>query len=75
MAQKHSLGAQISEVRREIGERERVYARLVNKGTLRQSVADYQIDLMRSVLATLEWLAANEGKVKATVGRGAGGDE
>jgi hypothetical protein len=61
---KFSLTAQIAEVDRELAQRKDVYARLVAQRKLRQSHADYQIDLMRAVRATLAWLAENESIIK-----------
>jgi hypothetical protein len=49
-----SINEQIDEVKRELAQRERVYARLVASGKLRQSIADYQTTRMRAVLETLE---------------------
>jgi hypothetical protein len=50
----HSLEMQIAEVRREIQCRRHVYPALVRKRSMRQSIADMQIAIMESVLATLE---------------------
>lgn len=61
---KFSLTAQIAEVDRELAARKDVYARLVATHKLRQSHADYQMDLMRSVRATLVWLQENENLIK-----------
>lgn len=63
-----SLGQQIEEVARELKQRERVYPRLVGQGKLRQSVADYHVERMKAVKATLEWLRDNEAAVRAAVG-------
>jgi hypothetical protein len=49
-----SIREQIDEVKRELAQRERVYARLVANGKLRQSLADYQMQRMQAVLGTLE---------------------
>jgi hypothetical protein len=65
---KHSIGAQIEEVEREIKKRREVYPRLVSRGEMRQSVADMHTDRMVAVLATLRWLESNEVKIKATIG-------
>lgn len=51
-----SLNQQIEEVEREIKLREGVYPRQVASGKMRQSVADYHLDRMRGVLATLQSL-------------------
>lgn len=49
-----TIGVQIDIVRREIAKRRDVYGRLVSRGTMRQSVADYEVAGMEAVLATLE---------------------
>jgi hypothetical protein len=64
---KYSLAAQITEVKRELGQREQVYPRLVKSNKLREGVAEYQTDTLKAVLATLEWLRANEADVRAFV--------
>lgn len=64
---KVSIGSQIDEVKRELEERERVYSRLIASRKLRPSVAEYQMDRMRSVLATLEWIRDNETDIRAAV--------
>jgi len=64
---KVSITSQIDEVQRELKERERVYAHLIASRKLRQSIADYQMDRMRSVLTTLEWLRDNETDIRAAV--------
>jgi hypothetical protein len=61
---KFSLTAQITEVDRELAQRKDVYARLVATRKLRQSHADYQMELLRAVRATLTWLAENETTIK-----------
>jgi hypothetical protein len=61
---KFSLTSQIAEVDRELAQRNQVYPRLVATRALRQSHADYQLELMRSVRATLVWLAENENLIK-----------
>lgn len=48
-----SLSEQISAVRREIGQRERVYPRLVSAGKKRQGEVEYEIACMEQVLKTL----------------------
>jgi hypothetical protein len=65
-----SLNQQIDEVKRELKMRADVYPRQVNSGKLRQSLADYQIERMQAVLKTLEWLQANEHKIKMVIGEG-----
>lgn len=49
-----TLDDQISEVRREIEMRKQVYGRRVAAGSMNRRKADFQIDVMRAVLATLE---------------------
>jgi hypothetical protein len=48
-----TLDDEIAAVRREIAMRERVYPRQVSAGRLRQTAADRELALMRTVLATL----------------------
>lgn len=50
------LSDQITEVRREIAQRERVYSRWVEQSRMSQRDADRQIGRMRAVLATLQGL-------------------
>lgn len=69
MAQ-YSLQQQIEEVEREIALRESVYPRQVSSGKMRQSTADYHLDRMRSVRATLIWLAKNENPIKQMLSKG-----
>lgn len=64
---KFSLSQQIDEVERELGERNRVYDRLVKTGKMRQSVADFQLGRMLAVKATLEWLLEHETDIRAYV--------
>jgi hypothetical protein len=66
--QHFSINQQIEEVRREIGYREKVYPFLISRGKLRQSIATYQLDRMRAVLRTLQWLAEHEIEIKGRVG-------
>lgn len=51
-----SIEQQIACVRREIGYRERVYARRISDGKMTQKLADRELAAMRAVLATLEAL-------------------
>lgn len=64
---KISLHQQIDEVERELKMREEVYPRQVSSGKLRQSIADYQIDRLKAVKVTLEWLRDNETDVRGFV--------
>lgn len=50
------LDSQIRCVEREIRQRLRVYPRLVERGTMKRHEADYEIEAMQSVLATLKRL-------------------
>lgn len=61
------LIGQISEVRREIEQRQRVYPRLVAQRKLKSGEADYRIANMEAVLGTLVWLAAHEETVREAV--------
>lgn len=51
-----TLEQQIKSVRREIAMRERVYPAWVRGGKMKQENADYEIEAMKSVAATLETL-------------------
>jgi hypothetical protein len=62
---KLSLNLQIEVVEREIKMRESVYPRWVRSGKMRSGVADYELDGMRHVLLTLQWLEKNEARIKA----------
>ena len=64
---KISLSQQIDEVERELRMRAEVYPRWVRNGKLRQSIADYQVERMEHVKASLEWLRDNETDVRAYV--------
>ncbi|MDJ0922086.1 MAG: hypothetical protein QNI84_13245 [Henriciella sp.] len=48
------LTAQIMELRRELGMRQRVYPNLIAKGSLTEADADYQTTVMQAALATLQ---------------------
>jgi len=62
-----SLSQQIEEVEEEIRMRESVYPRQVNKGSMRQSVADFKLARMKAALATLKWVKRHEAVIKAAV--------
>jgi hypothetical protein len=62
---KISLGAQLEEIDREIELRRKVYPRLVAKREIRESLANLHIARLEAVRATLAWLQANEGLIKA----------
>lgn len=66
---KASLISQIAEVQNEIEQRGKVYGRLVSKGKMRQSEADYKINLMKNVAETLLFLQRHEKLIKDTVSR------
>ena len=55
-----SLDVQIAAVNREIGQRERVYPRLVEAGRMSQRMADEQTAAMKAVALTLATLKAGE---------------
>jgi len=64
MSKPISLRQQIEEVEREIALREKVYPHQIRSGKMRQSIADYHLERMRSVLHTLLWLAEHESTIK-----------
>lgn len=64
---KVSLNQQIDEVDHELSMRKRVYPGLVSRSKLSQVKADYHMDRMRAVKATLEWLRDNEAEIKRRV--------
>lgn len=64
MTRKVSLSAQIAEVDRELAMRREVYPMAVARKKLRQSHADYQVEQLEAVRATLVWLQANELMIK-----------
>lgn len=51
-----TLERQVQCVKREIGQRQRVYPRLVQAGKMPQAQADEELEAMRAVLATLQGL-------------------
>lgn len=65
---KFSLASQIAEVKRELGQRAEVYPRLVSSRGMREAEASMKIALMEAVKRTLEWLQANEARIKAPPG-------
>lgn len=62
-----SLGQQIDEVDYELRQRNDVYPRLVGRGTLRPSEAEYHVARMQAVRETLLWLDRHEADVRAFV--------
>lgn len=62
--QKISLRAQIEEVEYELGMRRKVYPGLVRRGKVRQGEADLHVERLEAVLKTLQWLQANETRVR-----------
>lgn len=54
------LEDQVACVKREIGYRERVYARWVSDGKMTKRKADFELAAMRAVLATLERVETQE---------------
>jgi hypothetical protein len=61
---KFSLEAQISEVDRELAMREKVYPGWVKSRKMREQEAEYHLNRMRAVKATLEWLRDREDLLK-----------
>jgi hypothetical protein len=59
-----SLDQQISEVKREVEMRHRVYANMVRRGSLDQPTADHQYECMQAVLETLIRLSKAQGEVE-----------
>lgn len=60
------LTDQITEVRREITMRERIYPRWVETGRLTKAAAERQTDAMRAVMATLLAVASNRSLERTT---------
>jgi hypothetical protein len=58
---KFSLSQQLEEVERELALRAKVYPRMVAKGQIRQSEADYHTQRMESVAETLRTLVQEGG--------------
>lgn len=54
------LSDQIACVKREIGLRERVYPRWIEKKRMSQQKADHEMEAMRAVLVSLEEIAARQ---------------
>ena len=65
--QKVPIGAQISELRRELEMRARVYPKLVRDRSLRQSEADLFVSRMEAALRTLEFMAEHRETILAAV--------
>ena len=59
------LSEQIAEVGREVGQRRKVYPRLVGKGQLARADADHHLARMSAALATLRWLARHATRIRA----------
>lgn len=66
---KISLNQQIEEVDHELSMRERVYPGLISRGKLSRSKAEFHVERMRAVKATLQWLADNEAEIKQRVAK------
>lgn len=62
-----SLIGQIAEVDREIAKRHQVYPRQVASGKMKQAEAELLIGRMQAVRASLAFLKANEGDIRAMV--------
>lgn len=67
MPRRFSIAQQIEEVERELKLREGVYARSVASGAMRASVAEFHIDRLRAVLATLRWVSEHEGVLRKAI--------
>lgn len=63
-ARRISITGQIQEVDYELKQREKVYARLVSSGGMRQSEADEHLERMKAVRTTLVWLQDGELLIK-----------
>jgi hypothetical protein len=53
MGEMIKLDEQIAELKRELAQRERVYARLIAAGKLKASVAQYQVACLEAALITV----------------------
>lgn len=60
-----TLDQQIQSVAREIKMRERVYPRWVASGKMKRENADYELECMKAILATLIGLQASQGFMQA----------
>lgn len=60
-----SLSQQLEEVTYEIQMRKTVYPRLVSRGTLRKSEAEFHTSRMEAVAKTIQWLMDNEENIRA----------
>jgi hypothetical protein len=61
---KISLPQQIEEIDQELHRRKNDYPRLVSRGKLRESEAEYQTERLLAVRMTLEWLQEHEDYVR-----------
>lgn len=61
---KVSINQQIEEVELELKYRSEVYPRLVEARKKKKSAAEYQMQRMEAVLATLKWVKANEVEIR-----------
>ncbi len=68
-ARKIPLTVQIQEVRTELKFRAEVFPRQAQQQPRKRAELDYRMEIMRAVLATLEWLAENEGEVREAIER------
>ena len=57
-----SIAQQIEEIERELRMRQEVYPRMISKGKMKQSVADYHMARLAAVLTTLQNLATGESR-------------
>lgn len=64
---RRSLVTQVAEVDREIEMRASVYPGRVGAGKMREAEAEYQLDTMRAVRRTLQWVADAEPEIRALI--------
>ena len=65
MAGKISIIGQIAEIDREIGERERLYPRLVNDGKMKEEQRVMLMDRIFAIRATLMFCREHEASIRA----------
>lgn len=57
-----TLAEQIAAAKREVGQRLRVYPRLVQSGKMTRQKADAETEAMKAIVSTLESVAAEEAR-------------
>ncbi len=65
MAGKISIIGQIAEIDREIGEREKLYPRMVREGRMREEQRVMLMDRIFAIRATLMFCRENEAEIRA----------